>query len=594
MKDFLKNIFAAFIGVALFCGVAIAISIIGIVGMAFSAGSSSTVPSGSVLVLNLSGSMQDQASDATPFDMLNGNTDGSQGMADMISAIKKAKDSDKIKGIYIEANGMSADLAQLQEIREALLDFKSSKKWIVAYGDQYTTSDYYLASVADRVYLNPQGMVDWHGIGGKMLFVKDMLAKVGVKVTAFKCGKYKSATEMFTEDKMSDPSREQAQRYIGQWWDTIKSAVAQSRHINKDSLDNYADRLVTFEDPQNFVKYKFVDQLAYSDELQDIVRGRLGIGKDDDIPQATVDDMLDESVSEGGGQVAVYYASGDIVDSEPSQSYLQDANYIVADDVCKDLKALADDDDVKAVVLRVNSPGGSAYASEQIWHAIDNLKVTKPVVVSMGGYAASGGYYISCGADYIFAEPTTITGSIGIFGIIPDGLGLTQKLGIKFDEVKTNRNTNMDAAFYGMLTQPFTPEQAAIMQGYINRGYRVFKSRVSAGRHLSMDAVEQRAQGHVFTGADAVGLKLVDGIGGLDMAVRKAAKLAHLDDYYAQSYPAPENFLSRFMSQTMSNGNYLDSQMRLLLGEYYAPVMQLRLLQSMDGLQARMPYILMR
>lgn len=591
MKDFLKNIAAAFIGVAIFSIVALVISVIALIGMAASASSTSGVKDGSVLVLNLKGSMQELTQDATPLDMLYGNTDGNPGLAETLSAIKGAKVSPKIKGIYIEANGLSADIAQAQEIRDALLDFKHSGKWIIAYGDQYSTLDYYIASVANDIYLNPQGMVDWHGLGGKMLFLKDLFAKLGIRYTAFKCGKYKSATETVTEDHMSEPSREQTERYLGQWWATIRQAVAESRKINEDSLDSYADRFVTFDDPQNFVKYKFVDGLLYGDQIKDVVKKKLGLGLDYDIPQASVADIQDKTSD--GDAIAVYYAYGDIVDEVPKQDMLQGANYIVGNDVCKDLQDLAKDKDIKAVVIRVNSGGGSAYTSEQIWHEVENLKKVKPVVVSMGGAAASGGYYISSGANYIFAEPTTVTGSIGIFGLVPDGSGLAQKLGLKFDEVKTNRNATMGGSMYGLMTEPFNEEQSRLMQAYIDRGYRLFKSRVAKGRHLSMEAVEQRAQGHVFTGKDALKLKLVDKLGGIDAAVAKAAELAKVDAYHPVAYPEGESSVLKMLDQAMSGGgNYLDAQMRLALGEYYEPVMRMRSLQTMQGLQARMPYIL--
>lgn len=591
MKDFLKNIFASFIGMALFVGIAIAISIIGIIGMAASMGSSTaTLENNSVLVLNLSGTLSEQSSDPSPFEMINGQIDSNPGLTETIHAIKAAKASDKIKGIYIEANGIDADVAQLQEIRNAILDFKKSKKWVIAYGDEYTTGDYYVASVADKIYVNPQGMVDWHGIGGQIRFLKDLYGKFGIKSIAFKCGKYKSATETLTEDKMSDPARQQTERYLGQWWNTISDAVAKSRHIDKKLLNGYADRYITFEDPQVFVKTKFVDGLLYSDEIRNVIKTQLGIDKDDDISQATVTDMQDVDEDDSGDAIAVYYASGEIVDELPSQSYFKGGDYIVGNDMIEDINDLAKDDDVKAVVLRVNSPGGSSYASEQIWHAIEQLKKVKPVVVSMSGCAASGGYYISCGANYIYAEPTTITGSIGIFGIVQDATGLAQKLGVKFDEVKTNRNSTMGASFMGYLTKPLTTEQMALIQGQVNRGYTLFKSRVAQGRHLSMAAVEERAQGHVFTGVDAKALKLVDGLGGMDEAVRKAAQLAKLDEYHTVTSTDDENFLTKYFSEDSSNGNYLDEQLHLVLGEYYLPFMMLKRANCMGRIQARLPF----
>ena len=288
-----------------------------------------------------------------------------------------------------------------------------------------------------------------------------------------------------------------------------------------------------------------------------------------------------------GEKIAVYYAYGDIVDAPAEGMLMGGGHQIVGNEVNKDLQQLADDDDVKAVVLRVNSPGGSAYASEQIWHQIELLKAKKPVVVSMGGYAASGGYYISSGSNYIFAEPTTLTGSIGIFGVFPDRSQLmTQKLGLKFDEVKTNRN-----AAFGSGARPFNSEELGYLQNYINQGYELFRKRVADGRKMSVEEVEANAQGHVFTGEDALKLKLVDELGGLDKAIAKAAQLAKLDEYYTAAYPAQPSLLDQLLS-TAKGGNYLDDQMRLTLGSYYEPFMLLRETNQMSPVQARLPYFL--
>lgn len=596
MKDFLKNIFSSFVGVALFCGVAIAISLIGLLGMAVSAGSSvPEVKNGSVMVLKLGGVMQERNTEPSPLAMLLDDNDAAISLAESMASIKKAKESDKIKGIYILAQGVRADLAQAEELRNALSDFKKSGKWIIAYGDSYSTLDYYIASVADKIYLNPQGTVDWHGLGGKMFFLKDMLAKIGIRYEIFKCGKYKSATEIFSESHSSEASREQTERYLSLWWNAIKTAVASTRHIAVDSLDAYADRIVTYDEPEKFVSYKFVDKLAYEDQMSGIIKKELGLDDDDDdIPQTTVADFYASiDKDKDGGEIAVYYASGEIVDNEPQQNLLMNAQYIVGKDVCKDLRQLAKDDDVKAVVLRVNSPGGSAFASEQIWHAVVELRKVKPVVVSMSSYAASGGYYISSGANYIYADAGTITGSIGIFGYIPNASELSKKLGVNFESVKTNRNSDMGWSLYGYMPAPLTGEQSAIMQSAINRGYNVFKTRVSQGRGLSMAAVEERAQGHVFTGTDALKLKLVDGIGGIDKAVAKAAQLAKLEECHTKAYPKEKDYFTRLLDKDNSQGKYINEQLRLLLGEFYEPLMQAGSLQASHGIQAQLPYIIM-
>lgn len=594
MKDFLKNIFAAFIGVVLFCGVAMAISLVGLLGMVASAGSAvPKIEKNSVLVIDLNGTMQDCATESSPLAMLLDDDPEQPSLSETLTAIKEAKRSDRIKGIYLIANGLEAELAQAEEMRAALSDFKKSGKWILAYGDQYTTLDYYIASVADMIYLNPQGLVDWHGVGGKMYFLKDMYAKIGIKYNVFKCGKYKSATEPLTETHASEPSRQQTERYLSLWWDTIKTAVAKDRHIPADSLDAYADRMVSLEDPQNFVGYKFVDALVYQEQMSSIVTKKLGIDEYDDIPETYIETVIANKKEDKGDEIAVYYASGSIVDEEPVQNILQNAQYIVGNDVSDDLLDLADDDDVKAVVLRVNSPGGSSFASEQIWHAVMELKKTKPVVVSMGGYAASGGYYISAGANYIFADAATVTGSIGIFGYMPDASELTKKIGINFESVKTNRNADMGWGMYGFVPEPLNEEQTALMQSAINRGYKVFKSRVAQGRKLSMAAVEERAQGHVFTGTDALTLKLVDEIGGLDKAVAKAAQLAKVSKYKTKAYPEPEDYLTRLLNKGGSKGDMVNGQLRLMLGELYEPIVQASVMQANKGLQARLPYIIM-
>lgn len=590
MKNFQSNVFATFVGMVLFCIAAGIISLIGILGMAISASSTTEVKDGSVLVLNLDGILEEQASSASPLEMLQGQDGNHLGLAETLSAIQKAKKSDKIKGILIEGGGIDGDLAQLQEMRRALTDFKKSGKWVIAYGEGYSTGCYYVASVADKLYLNPQGTINWQGLGAQLYFVKDMLAKVGIKYYSFKCGKYKSATEMLTEEHMSEPSRQQAERYLGQWWNTITDAVAKSRNISKDSLNAYADRVISLESSKNLVKYKMIDGVLYNDEIQEVIKKKLGLKEDDDIPQATVEDMKGVDTDESGDAIAVYYASGVIVSEVPPQNAMQGMKFIASDEVCKDLADLADDDDVKAVVLRVNSPGGSAYASEQIWHAIENLKKVKPVVVSMSGYAASGGYYISSGANYIYAEPATITGSIGIYGAFPDGTGLAEKLGVKFDEVKTNRNATMMSNYFGLLTTPITPEQSNKIQAYINNGYTLFKSRVAQGRHLSMQAVEERAQGHVFTGEDALKLKLVDALGDTDEAVAKAASLAKLSEYHTVAYPEEKSFIEQLLMDTTNKDKYLNDQLRLTLGQYYVPFMTMRIINGMDHVQALMPF----
>ncbi len=584
MKDFFKYVFASLVGLVVFSILVSIISVLSLVGMVASSNASASIGSNSVLSINLSGNYEERAADNL-FASFLGDYYSSNGLAETLSAIRKAKDNKNIKGIYLEAGLLAADFAQAEELRDALKDFRSSGKWIVAYADSYTAKAYYICSVADKVYLNPSGMIDWHGIGAQPIYVKDLLAKFGVRMQVLKVGKYKSATEMFTEEKMSDADRQQTQAYISGLWSNVCKAVSESRKVSVASLNTYADSLITFSAPTDYVKMKLVDKLLYADEVKAEVKKRLGLDEDKSVSQVSVSDMASVSEKKKGGEIAVYYAFGDIVDTPAEGLAGQESHQIVGPDVCSDLEDLMTDDDVKAVVIRVNSGGGSAYASEQIWHQVERLKAKKPVVVSMGGMAASGGYYMSCGANYIFAEPTTLTGSIGIFGMIPDvSQLLTQKLGVKFDEVKTNRN-----ATFGTPSRPMNDEEQRLMRAYIDRGYDLFCKRVAQGRHMTQQRVNSLAQGHVYLGQDALPLKLVDELGGLNKAVAKAAALAKLKEWHTTAYPAPASWLDE-LATTSTVDNYLSDKLRASMGEYYEPFMLLKSLSSQSAIQARIPY----
>ena len=587
MKDFLKYVLATITGIVLLTVIMGILSVISMVGMVASSTSSTKVEDESVFALTLSGQLEERVED-NPLSMLTGQVSEQIGLENILNAIQKAKENENIKGIYLEAGLFSADSpASAHALREALIDFKKAGKWIVAYADTYTQTTYYICSVADKVYLNPQGMIDWHGMAATPIFVKDFLAKFGVKVQLCKVGKYKSAPEMLTADGMSEPNREQVTAYMTGIWKVMLQEVSTSRKIPVDSLNAYADRFVTLANQPDYLKMKLVDKLLYTNEVKAEVKKLLKLDVKDDIPQLSLTDM--EKVKgnkKEGDQIAVYYAYGDIVDSETG-SATQQGSSIVATKVCKDLERLTNDDDVKAVVLRVNSPGGSAYASEQIWHSVMELKAKKPVVVSMGGYAASGGYYISCAANHIVAEPTTITGSIGIFGMFPDVSGLlTEKLGIKFDEVKTNKH-----AAFGTAARPFNAEEMALLEQYIGRGYELFRKRVADGRKLSVEAVEAIAQGRVWLANDALSIKLVDEIGGLEKAIEKAAKLAKLSEYHATSYPEPADWLQSLLD-SKNEENYLDAKLRATLGEYYQPFSYIKNIHRQNAIQARLPYYL--
>ena len=538
-------------------------------------------------MLNLSGVIDEQGQEDF-LGALTGNTMSNLGLDNMLSAIKKAKDNDKIKGIYIEAGILQAGYATMQEIRNALLDFKKKGKWIVAYGDTYTQGTYYIASAADKVYLNPKGMIDWHGLGAQPQFYKDLMAKFGVRYQVVKVGTYKSFTETYTEDKMSDANRTQVSAYINGTWNNICKAVSESRKISTDSLNAYADRLITFEPAENILKYKMVDGLIYADQVKDEIKKMLKIGKEKKIKQIGLSEMANiKDKKAKGDEIAVYYAYGSIVQSGAA-SVLSQEHSIVGPEVCKDLEDLMNDDDVKAVVVRINSGGGDAYASEQLWHQMVELKKKKPVVVSMGDYAASGAYYMSCPADWIVAQPNTLTGSIGIFAAIPDMSELiTQKLGVKFDEVKTNRNST----FGNVMARPFNDEELSYLQAYVNRGYQLFRQRVADGRRQKTADIEKVAQGRVWLGSDALKIKLVDELGGLNQAVAKAASLAKLKEYHTKNYPAVPSWTEQLMASAGRN-NYLDEQLRLTLGDLYEPFVMLRSMNEREVLQARIPFVL--
>lgn len=586
MKEFIKNVGATVVGIFVFTILVGAIGMMSLVGMVASGSSAKDVADNTVFVINLEGQLQERSVD-NPFSQYLGGAASTIGLDDLLDGIKKAKENDKIKGIYIEAGAFAPDsYASLQAVRKALVDFKKSGKWIVAYGDIYTQATYYVASVADKVYLNPSGQIDWHGLASQTMFLKDALAKFGVQMQVVKVGAYKSATEMFTGDKMSDANREQVTAFLGGIWQNVCQDVAKSRKVSVGQLNQYADNFITFAEPKSYVGMKLVDGLLYHDQLKDEVKKLMKLGKDDDISTIGLAGIMNvPGGKEEGDEIAVYYAYGDIVDGA-SGAFSQSENVIDGTKVSKDLEDLADDDDVKAVVIRINSGGGSAYASEQMWRAIQLVKAKKPVVVSMGGMAASGGYYMSCSANWIVAEPTTLTGSIGIFGMFPDMSGLiTQKLGVKFDEVKTNKNSA-----FGTMARPFSEEEMAYLSSYISRGYSLFRQRVADGRHMSVDAVEKVAQGHVWVGQDALKIKLVDQLGGLDDAVAKAAKLAKLDEYYTASYPGKADWLDQFTS-AMSSGSYIDNQMRVAMGEYYSTFMLLKDINKQSAIQARIPYM---
>ena len=591
MKDFFKNVAATIVGLFAFGLIMTILGFICIIGMVASSNSKPALKDNAVMVLKLQGQIEDRSEDNW-LGELTGEQFNNLGMNKILSSIRKAKDEDKVKGIYLETGILETDYATLQEIRNALADFKKSGKWIIAYGDALSQGGYYLASVANKVYVNPEGNVDWHGIASQPQYIKDVAAKFGVHFTVVKVGKYKSYTETYTEDKMSDANREQVSRYIGGLWQQMLADVSKSRNISKDSLNHYADGLMVFDDTKLLKSRKMVDGFCYYDEIRDVVKKQLGLKADEAINQVDYNDV-DMAIDDSnlmGEEIAVYYCQGSIVRMETPSIYGSEQQ-IVSTKVIKDLQELADNSQVKAVVLRINSGGGDAYASEQIWRAVKELNKKKPVVVSMGGMAASGAYYMSMGAQYIMAQPTTLTGSIGIFGALPDFSDLmTKKLGFKYDEVKTNRNSTYASA--GM-SRPWSAEEIATMQNYVNRGYSLFRKRVAEGRKMSTEQVEKIAQGRVWLGTDAKNIKLIDGFGGLSDAIDKAAELAHLSSYQAVEYPAMAGWMEQLLDMAGGNkGTYLDEQLRLALGDLYQPFIMIRNMKEKEPVQAALPYVL--
>ncbi len=595
MKQFLKYVLATVVGIIIVSVLFTFLTITTLIGMAGMQSANTVVNDNSVLVIKMEGSLSERSED-NPLSMILGNSLAEeQSLANILKAIDQAKENDKIKGIYIEAGSFTgAAPAMLQEIRNALTDFKKTNKFIVSYGDIYTQGTYYLSTVADSVIINPQGMIDWHGMALQTMYYKDLLDKVGVKMQVFKVGTYKSAVEPFLLNDMSEANREQLDVLAQEIWSGMVAEVSKSRNISVEKLNLLADSCMAFAMPTDYKKTKLVDKLAYSDEVPQIICNMMeGVDSPDDYHTVTANDLAsitnNKPKGTSGNIIAVYYAYGDIV-QEASTGFggLSGEHEIVGKDVIKDLKELADNDDVKAVVLRVNSGGGSAYASEQIWHQIMNIKKKKPVIVSMGGYAASGGYYISCAADWIVAEPTTLTGSIGIFGMFPEASELmNKKLGLHVATVKTNEHADLGLS----MARPFNESESALIQRYINSGYELFTKRCADGRKMKQADIKAIAEGRVWTGMHAKQIGLVDQLGNLKDAIAVAEKKAKVKEYSVMEYPSNSSILENLMKEVSGN-SYADAQMKAALGEYQEMFGQLKNINRKTGIQASLPYYL--
>lgn len=583
MKDFFKFTLATITGIILTSIVMFVISIIVVFSMLSSTETETVVKKNSIMMLDLNGSLVERTSDNI-FKELFDKEDSTYGLDDILASIKKAKENDDIKGIYIQATSLNANFASLQEIRDALDDFKKSGKFIVAYSDNYTQGMYYLSSVANKVLLNPKGAIEWRGLASQPLFLKGLLEKLGIEMQVFRVGTYKAAVERFSATEMSPANREQVTAYITSIWNEIITDVATSRKISVDSLNNYANRMLMFYPAEQTVKSGMADTLIYKNDVRDYLKQLVKIDKDDDLAVLGLDEMINVKKNtpkdKSGNIIAVYYAFGEIDGGSSST----DEDGIISNEVIKDLRKLKEDKDVKAVVLRVNSPGGSAFGSEQIWEAVCQLKKEKPVIVSMGDYAASGGYYISCAADTIVAEPTTLTGSIGIFGLIPNAKGLTDKLGLSFDVVKTHKFADFGNIMRGMNT-----DEQTLLQMYINQGYDLFVSRCAEGRKMSKNEIEKIAEGRVWTGETAKKIGLVDILGGIDKALEIAVKKAKVEGYTVVGYPDRKNVLQELLNS--KPGNYIESRMlKSQLGDYYNGFSMLKNLEKADFMQARVPF----
>ena len=546
MKKFILIVCGSFVGAFLaflFFMFAAMMMSIGIMGAMGSMGSkkSVNVSKHSILKLDLGTSIEERGGDE-PIDMMSlmqgQGLPSSLGLNTVVSAIEKAAKDDKVDGIYIECNGVSAAPATLEKVRRALKQFKKSGKWIAAYGHEgINQADYYLASVADSIYLNPVGAVDLHGLGGMTPYMKKLLDKVGIEMQIVRVGTFKSAVEPYMLDDMSDANRLQTEHYLGIIWNEMRDSIAADRKLQSAALNTLCDSVVVTFKADRLLKEKLVDKLVYRNQMEDILRARTKVDKKDDLNYVSPDDLADDlEASASGDHIAVVYAVGEI-DGSPSMGSTEEG--INSDKLCETILKLKDDDNVKGMVFRVNSPGGSAFGSEQIWKAVIDFKAAgKPVAVSMGDYAASGGYYISCCADRIFAERTTITGSIGIFGMIPCASELIEnKLGVHMASVKTNENADMTGVY-----KKLTPAQTAALQNMINEGYELFTKRCADGRHVTQDSIKQIAEGRVWDGITAKQIGLVDEFGGIAEAVAWVANKAKLGkEPKTQNYPALED-----------------------------------------------------
>lgn len=580
MKSFLKSLLASIIGCFIVIGIFFLIGLAMLAALSFKSTEKYALKDNTILTLKLEGGLVDRVQQQNPlYDYVFGQDNLQIGLDDILYSIERAKENEKIKGIYIYSGMFTASSATLKEIRDALIDFKKTGKFVVAYSDTYLQGGYYLSSVADKVIVNPKGNLDLHGLSVTNTFYKGLFDKLGVEMQIFKVGTFKSAVEPYMLDKMSEANREQLASYTGDVWTTILTEISRSRNVPVSKLNQLADSLTLLQKTEMYVENHLVDTLIYETDVKEYLKTLVRVSEVKDLNMASISNICTVDPSkESNSQniVAVLYAEGSITDGTGKDG-ITSKRYV------KEIEKLKNDDKVKAVVFRVNSGGGSAYASEQIWKAITDLKAKKPVVVSMGGLAASGGYYISCNASKIVAQPNTLTGSIGIFGMFPNIEGLTKKIGLSYDNVKTNK-----FADFGDISRPMREDEKVVFQNYINEGYDLFLTRCSEGRGIAKDSLDKIAQGRVWTGNQALKIGLVDAIGGIDTAIEEAVKLAKLENYSVNSYPEKTDF---FDSLLLSGKDDLATRvMKGYMGDDYKLIKTLREIKEQSYIQARIPY----
>ena len=587
MKQFFKMMFASALGVFISIGILMLIGLIIMIGMLSSLMSSTSdrLPKGDekVFVLSLNGGLTEIAT-ANPFGDLF-NPGKSLSLNDILAAIKAAKESTHIEGIYLDVTSLSTGTANIDAIRRALVDFKESDKFIVAYSDNYTQGCYYLSSVADKVFLNPQGVLALSGLVSQTTFYKGILKKAGIEVLVFKVGTFKGAVEPFLLDKLSDANREQITSYQQGIWGNVVNNISSARNISISQVNAFADNGLMIAPASKAVEYGLVDDLKYREEAENYVKERVGVASDQKLKTVNVANLKGlkkKNLLQKGDQIAVIYAEGEIVSSETVSPYGGNANYIT-EKLADELIKLKKDKKVKAVVLRVNSPGGSAYISDQIWKQVNDLKNEKKIVVSMGNVAASGGYYISCAANKIISEANTLTGSIGVFGIFPNMTGLFNTLDLTTDVVKTNKYADL-----GDPSRPMREDEKMIIQNHVENFYDVFLTRCADGRGMTKEEIDRVAQGRVWTGEQALERGLVDEIGDLERAIEVAADLAGLTDYHIKTVSGSSDPFTEFLKKQM--GEIKSSVVRDALGEDMEWLKIIHTIRNTSGIQARLPY----